>query len=82
MAKGDKIMGHMAYMIVCDYQVDTVMNCRAERRHGLSQADRRCVQGIAAWAKGKGLLTIERHARNCLEWIDSPLSDEEVENDM
>ncbi len=82
MARTDAMIAHMAYMIVHDFQVEVVMNNRAEKRHGLKRTDRRCIQAIAAWAKLNEYDTIERHARNCLEWIDSSLSDEEVESDM
>lgn len=82
MARGDKMMASMAYMIVHDFQVENVMNARAEKRHGLNHGTRRCIQAIAAWAKIESYSTIERHARNSLEWIDSPLSDAEVGNEM
>lgn len=82
MAKTDTIMGHMAYMLVHDFQVEIVMNIRAERKHGLRHSGRRMIQGIAAWARIKELNTIERHAQDCLEWIDSPLSDEEIQSQM
>ena len=66
----------IAYAIVHDFQIQVVLDARAEIKHDMEYDYRNMVESILMWATAETFSTIARHAKNTLEFIDAETFDE------